>query len=77
MHELQAAIQIIEMVRKEMDRRKFTEIGRIGVRIGALSGFNPDALVFSFDAAAAETPLSNTPTGHRIRSDQSRLPGLS
>jgi len=60
MHELQVATQIIEIVQQEMESRKLAAVSAIGVRVGALSGFNPDALEFSFEAAVADTPLSET-----------------
>jgi hydrogenase nickel incorporation protein HypA/HybF len=58
MHELQAARQIIEIVRKEMGRKNLIRITSVGVRVGALSGFNPEALSFGFEAAVMDTPLS-------------------
>ncbi|RKX28811.1 MAG: hydrogenase maturation nickel metallochaperone HypA, partial [Candidatus Zixiibacteriota bacterium] len=40
MHELRVATEIMEIVRQEMIRRKLTGIKEVGVRLGALSGFD-------------------------------------
>jgi len=60
MHELQIATEIIKIVEGEMKKRNLERIKSIGVRMGALSGFNPDALSFSFEAVSQDTPLSGT-----------------
>jgi len=60
MHELQIATEIINIVEREMVQRHLDKIGAIGVRLGALSGFDPEALRFSFSAATIDTPLSGT-----------------
>ncbi len=43
-----------------MKKRRLKKIKSIGIRMGALSGFNPDALSFSFEAATQDTPLFGT-----------------
>ena len=56
-HELRVATEIIEIVRQEMERRRLSGIREVGLRLGALSGFDAGALTFSFEAAIVETPL--------------------
>jgi len=60
MHELQAALEIINIVRDEMNKRNLSRIRTVGLRLGAISGFNPDALSFGFEAAVQNTPLQGT-----------------
>lgn len=61
MHELGIADEIITLVRREMVRRRLRQVTAIGLRIGALSAVNPDALSFAFEAAALDTPLTSVP----------------
>lgn len=60
MHELQVASEIIDIVRDEMNKRNLSRIRTVGLRLGAMSGFNPDALSFSFEAAVQDTSLHGT-----------------
>jgi hydrogenase nickel incorporation protein HypA/HybF len=60
MHELRIAMEIISIVEKEKARRKMDNVTEIGLRIGLLSGVDPDALSFSFEAAVADTALAKT-----------------
>jgi hydrogenase nickel incorporation protein HypA/HybF len=56
-HELAIAIDLVDAAcvrAAELDAR----VSVVHVRIGALSGVVPEALVFSFDLAAADTPLA-------------------
>ncbi|PKK85024.1 MAG: hypothetical protein CVT49_00340 [candidate division Zixibacteria bacterium HGW-Zixibacteria-1] len=57
MHELRVATEIIEIVQNEMNRLKLSGIKEVGLRLGALSGFDAGALSFSFEAAVVDTPL--------------------
>lgn len=57
MHELSIADAILETVRGEASRRAGARIVTVGVRVGELSGVNPDALRFSFEALVAGTEL--------------------
>lgn len=57
MHELSIADAILETVRGEASRRAGARIVAVGVRVGELSGVNPDALRFSFEALVAGTEL--------------------
>lgn len=56
MHEMSIAREIIEIVRREISARNLTGVEQIGVKLGALSGVNPDALSFCFDAATMDMP---------------------
>jgi hydrogenase nickel incorporation protein HypA/HybF len=60
MHELGIANEIIALVHREIVRRHLMRVTAIGLRIGALSAVNPDALSFGFGAAARDTPLAST-----------------
>ena len=57
MHELSIATGIIEIATQEAAEKKLVKIEEIGVKIGALTGVNPDALQFAFDASIIDTPL--------------------
>jgi hydrogenase nickel incorporation protein HypA/HybF len=60
MHELQAASRILEIVERELNRRNLGKIKKVGVRVGAMSGFDPEALRFSFEALVFGTALDAT-----------------
>lgn len=60
MHELRIATEVIETVQAEMSRRCLDRIGEIGLAIGALSGVDPEALSFAFDASVAGTNLAGS-----------------
>jgi hydrogenase nickel incorporation protein HypA/HybF len=57
MHELSICRNIVEIVRKEIAARHVRSIDELGVRVGALSGVDPDALEFAFEIAARDTVL--------------------
>jgi hydrogenase nickel incorporation protein HypA/HybF len=57
MHELQVARNIIEIVTREMTERNLSGVREIGLRLGALSGVNAEALSFGFEAATLNTAL--------------------
>ncbi len=57
MHELKIATEIIETVQAEMIRRDLERIGAVGLAVGALSGVDPDALGFAYDASVIGTSL--------------------
>ena len=48
MHELSIASAILDAVRKEAEKRPGARVTKVGVRIGALSGVEPEALSFGF-----------------------------
>lgn len=58
MHELQLAREIIAIVQQELVDRHLSGVTEVGVNLGAISGANPEALTFSFEASVAETPLA-------------------
>ena len=58
MHELSIANSILEAVRTEMARRPGVRAAKVGVRVGELSGVEPEALSFSFDALVAGSDLA-------------------
>lgn len=60
MHELSICRNIIEIVTKEMQSRRLCKIDELGIRVGILSGVDPDALKFAFTAAARDTVLRDT-----------------
>ena len=57
MHELGIATQIVEQVQDEVARRNLANLRAVGVRIGALSAIDPEALDFSFTCVCKETAL--------------------
>jgi len=58
MHELSIACEIIEIVLKEKESRALGRITEVGIDVGALSGIDPEALAFGFEAATLDTPLA-------------------
>lgn len=57
MHELSIANAILDAVRAEAARRPEARFLKVGVRVGELSGVEPDALSFSFDALVVGSEL--------------------
>ena len=55
MHELSLAIALVELACEEKERRQLNQIRALHLSLGSLSGIVKDALLFSFDAAAAGT----------------------
>ncbi len=60
MHELSIARNIIDIVTAEADKRHLDRVTAIHLRIGALSGVDPEALSFGFEAATLDTRLAGT-----------------
>jgi hydrogenase nickel incorporation protein HypA/HybF len=58
MHELGIACSILETVRDEASKRPDSKFLKVGVRIGEVSGVEPDALIFSFDALVEGSELA-------------------
>jgi hydrogenase nickel incorporation protein HypA/HybF len=58
MHELRIAQEIINITQREMVTRKLNNISKIGLKIGALSGIDPEALSFGFEASTADSELA-------------------
>ncbi len=57
MHELSIADAILDSVRAETQKRPGSHVVKVGVRIGALSGVEPEALSFGFNALVQGTDL--------------------
>jgi hydrogenase nickel incorporation protein HypA/HybF len=55
MHELSIAEAILDAVRSEAGKRPGAHISKVGVRIGALSGVEPEALSFGFSVLVQGT----------------------
>lgn len=55
MHELSIALALLEQVQTIAEREKADTVSRIAIRIGGLSGVNPEALELAFPIAAADT----------------------
>jgi hydrogenase nickel incorporation protein HypA/HybF len=59
-HELSIAQSLVESIRAELSARDNPRLVRAGVRVGELSGVQPDALKFSFDVIVQGTELEQT-----------------
>ena len=57
MHELSIALSMIEMAEEEAGRRGGAKVCALHLRLGRLSGVVKDALLFSWEIAAAGTRL--------------------
>jgi hydrogenase nickel incorporation protein HypA/HybF len=57
MHELGLAIEIVDVVAEEAAKLGAVRVTGVRLRVGALAGVVKEALLFSFDAATAGTPL--------------------
>jgi len=57
MHEMSIANSVLDAVRAEARRFPNAHIHKVGLRIGALAGVDPDALSFCFEALVCETEL--------------------
>lgn len=55
MHELGIASSILEAVAKEKERRPGSRFLKVGLRIGELSGVDPEALSFGWEALTRDT----------------------
>jgi hydrogenase nickel incorporation protein HypA/HybF len=58
MHELGIAGAVLEAVRAQAALHPAARVVRVGLRVGTLSGVNPDALSFCFEALTRETDLA-------------------
>jgi hydrogenase nickel incorporation protein HypA/HybF len=59
MHELGIAESILRRAGQESTRRGGLRVTKVGLRIGELSGVDPDALAFAFEALTKDTPLES------------------
>ena len=75
MHELRIATEIIDIVQEEMTRRRLSKVTEVHLNLGALTGVDPEALAFGFEAATADTAMNGAalkinfiPVGGKCRS---------
>ncbi len=59
MHELSIAMGIVEAATEEAQKRG-VQVSAVHLRLGALSGVVKDALLFSYEVAAQDTPLAGS-----------------
>jgi hydrogenase nickel incorporation protein HypA/HybF len=59
MHELSIALSLVDLAREEAGRHE-GRVCAVHVRIGALAGVVPEALLASYEMAAFETPLEGS-----------------
>ena len=57
MHELSIAMSMIEMATDELKKHEGRQVNALYLKLGALSGVVPDALLFSWEIACQGTPL--------------------
>ena len=57
MHELGIASAILDAVRDEAEKHPDSHVTKVGVRVGVLSGVEPEALSFGFSALVQGTDL--------------------
>lgn len=55
MHELSIAQSLLESVRAQAGAHPGARVTKVGIRVGELSGVEPDALQFSFEVIVRET----------------------
>ena len=61
MHELSIAAAILDKVAAEAERRPRARFTKVGVRIGEISGIDPDALSFGFECLVKDTQFDPLP----------------
>jgi len=59
MHELGIAESILQRVQQEAAQRSGARATKVGVRVGELSGVDPEALAFGFEALVKDTPYES------------------
>jgi hydrogenase nickel incorporation protein HypA/HybF len=60
MHELSIALNIVDGVLEEAKRHGCTQVGAVHLRLGPLSGVDPNALLFAYPMACEGTILENS-----------------
>ncbi len=60
MHELSIASAIVDRTRDVSEKNGNARVLKIALRIGEISGVEPDALRFGFEALCRDTPLQDT-----------------
>jgi hydrogenase nickel incorporation protein HypA/HybF len=58
MHELSIAEAILDAVRAEAEKRPGAHVAKVAVRVGVLSGVEPEALSFGFECLVQGTDLA-------------------
>ncbi|MBN2573313.1 MAG: hydrogenase maturation nickel metallochaperone HypA [Deltaproteobacteria bacterium] len=58
MHELAIAQEILERAQAASEKSGGGRVVRIGLRIGEISGVEPDALAFGIEALSQDTPMA-------------------
>ena len=57
MHELSIAMSLIDLAGREAEQAGATQVQKVYIRVGALSGVVSEALAFAFDVASENTLL--------------------
>ena len=57
MHELGIAASVLQQAQQEAQRHPGTRLRKVKLRVGELSGVNPEALSFSFEVLVRESGL--------------------
>lgn len=57
MHEMSLAEGVLQLVEDAAEREGFTRVRTVFIEIGAISGVEPEALAFCFDAVSRGTPV--------------------
>ncbi|HYL46335.1 MAG TPA: hydrogenase maturation nickel metallochaperone HypA [Candidatus Limnocylindrales bacterium] len=74
MHEMGIANSVLEAVKVEAELRPGMRVAKVCVRVGELSGVDPEALRFCFDALVKETPLETVSLEIEFRPRRHRCP---
>jgi len=56
MHEASIALSILDIVNERCNAEGYSAVESVRLRIGRAAGIMPEALIFTFDVAKAETP---------------------
>jgi hydrogenase nickel incorporation protein HypA/HybF len=60
MHELSIALSMIDEIEEQTDKHGYAAVKAVHVRIGVLSGVDPQALRFAYELACEGTALENS-----------------
>ncbi len=60
MHELSVALSILDQIEESAAREGIERVSAVHLRVGALSGIAPDALLFAWDLASADTVAASS-----------------
>lgn len=74
MHELSIAQAILDRVQQEARRHGDARPCKVGVRVGELSGVDPDALSFGFEVLVKDTPWEPLTLAIDFRRRRQRCP---